>query len=185
VRPTIGAVIAVGAVVTCSVGSLCACEAVSGLNNYASGANDMPVVVEDGAGPVGSDDGGPPDASVAAEDAPTIELDASVQASDAESKPDGFVCNTMTCNGCCDSAGCHGGNSVTTCGSGGATCTDCTSRGGACNNHVCGAHIVDAGPQCTTTNVAACSKCATVLYTACCKKDGTCGCQWTGFAPCQ
>jgi hypothetical protein len=75
---------------------------------------------------------------------------------------------------------------VATCGRGGAACSNCMSQGGACNAGTCG-HMEGGSTsyQCTSSNLSACNSCAQVLYTSCCKSDHTCGCQWTGFAPCQ
>ncbi len=195
-RLIIGAALALGATVS-------ACAAVSGLNEYSSGSGSDDVSVApmpeaggddtttngDDASPPG-DDSSPPDATVPAdapgEDASTV-VDARQDRSEVvdAGSPDAYVCSAATCNGCCTANGqCSGGNSVSLCGTGGEACLNCSAQG-ACNDHVCGAPVQDSGgPQCTSTNVTACTKCAAVLYTACCK-SGSCGCQWTGFAPCQ
>jgi hypothetical protein len=107
--------------------------------------------------------------------------------SDAGLVPDGYVCGPGTCGGCCSATGdCVGGESVSTCGSGGATCQDCEGSG-ACSQGACVASPLDAGPR-PMCDVASCStgNCAGFpIQGACCKSDQTCGCQWTIFAPCR
>lgn len=105
--------------------------------------------------------------------------------SDANEIPDGYVCNTNTCGGCCDHGNCVGGQSVATCGVDGVSCKDCTSSG-ACSSGSCSTPPVEAGPppKCmvsTCTNH--CS--GAPIQGVCCKSDNTCGCQWTAFAPCN
>jgi hypothetical protein len=108
--------------------------------------------------------------------------------SDASGIPDGYVCGPETCGGCCNSSGnCAGGQSVNTCGTGGANCKDCTSSG-ACSAGACSTPVKDAAPppMCDPTSCASTNHCAGFpIQGSCCKLDDTCGCQWTAFAPCE
>ncbi len=174
-----------------------ACTAVSGLNNYSGSTGDI-------FGEGGSAEGGAGDDSTAADSpAPLDDASDDVVVNDPVDSPENAetggppvdagtdgsppLCTSSNCNGCCGSDHlCHGGSSVDTCGKSGVSCVDCTSHGGACNAGVCGTAPKDASTtyQCTSTSTSACTSCAAVLYTSCCKSDHTCGCQWTGFAPC-
>jgi hypothetical protein len=129
-------------------------------------------------------------AEAAAPDAASPDASAVVDAgapSDASEVPDGYVCGPGTCSGCCTSTGgCAGGQSVNTCGVGGASCKDCKSSG-ACSAGACSTPVKDAAPPpmcvvsvCQTTNPCA----GAPFQGVCCKSDETCGCQWTAFAPC-
>jgi hypothetical protein len=87
------------------------------------------------------------------------------------------ACGPMTCSHCCSGGVCVGGKSVTTCGTGGAECKDCTSMGGACgSNGSCTTPVPDAAPPpaCSPNQ---CNGCG-FAQRGCCKSDETCGCQW-------
>jgi hypothetical protein len=133
-----------------------------------TGADDSsPVVTE--AGDDATDDAGEPGAN-----------DTGAPA-DAEMIPDVAIdappaCGPMTCGGCCQGGMCHGGSSITTCGKGGSACSDCTSEGACSGNGTCTAPVPDAGTK--TCNPSQCVVvCIPVYQGACCKSDGTCGCQ--------
>lgn len=189
VRLILGTSLALGALVS-------ACAALSGLNNYSQGEGDASVT-----GPeAGGDDGPATDNdALLGDDAAAID-DPSGETGSAEdvrpivdARPDHSAdagrppaCAPANCNGCCLNGTCYGGGSVSTCGTGGQQCKDCTSQG-ACNAGTCGAHVADAGPSpCMGTNVSGCkNQCSgTGIYATCCKGDNTCGCQFP-FAPCN
>jgi hypothetical protein len=186
VRLIFGAALLLGATVG-------ACAAVSGLNDYSPADGDGSARETEDSGSGLGDDGqaadepeGSPGTGPSTDSGPGDE--AVVTPPITDSGRDGpLSCGPTSCSGCCDPSGiCHGGASVDTCGKAGAACADCTNNGGSCNSGTCGAAPKDASTsyQCTSTNVTACTSCSAVLYTSCCKSDHTCGCQWTGFAPC-
>jgi hypothetical protein len=96
------------------------------------------------------------------------------EAGDGDADAGKPVCSSSNCRGCCDTNGnCAGGLSNGTCGTGGENCVNCGSL--SCNGGTCSSVIPDAG-KCT---VAACdylTLCIPVYQSACCKADGTCGC---------
>jgi hypothetical protein len=101
-------------------------------------------------------------------------------ASDAGSLADAapgamLTCGPMTCANCCIGGLCVGGKSVTTCGTSGQDCKDCTNMGGACGSDgSCVTRVADAGPP-PACDPAKCGGCG--FYTrGCCKSDLTCGC---------
>lgn len=187
------------AIAACVVGTG-ACASLSGLGQYSTASGDGSVVTDDVVtppgddAPTGDDLAQQPDA-MGGDDVVDPTTDGSgetdVETPPGDARPDAPPpCNATSCNGCCVNGTCSGGNSVTTCGRNGAQCTDCTSKGGACNSGVCGTKPADSGTtttgQCTSTNVTACSPCSgTFVYNTCCKSDHTCGCQFTAFAPCS
>jgi hypothetical protein len=190
VRSIVGATLAIGACVAWTG----ACASLSGLSQYSPGIGDASFGLDDVAPPPGDDspaldEPAPlPDAGDDVIDPPDGSGPADVGAPPVDAKSDALPpCNSTTCNGCCVNGSCAGGNSVTTCGRNGVQCSDCTTHGGACNSGVCGTKPADSGSsyQCLSTNLSACTSCAAALYTSCCKSDHTCGCQWTGFAPCM
>jgi hypothetical protein len=88
------------------------------------------------------------------------------------------ACGPMTCSHCCSGGECVGGQSVTTCGTGGEACKDCTSMGGACGtNGSCTTPVKDAAPPPTCT-ASHCGGCVNGFQRGCCKSDETCGCVW-------
>jgi hypothetical protein len=88
------------------------------------------------------------------------------------------ACGPMTCSHCCSAGECVGGGSVTTCGTGGAECKDCTNMGGACgSNGSCTTSVKDAAPP-PTCSANKCGGCVASFQRGCCKSDETCGCQW-------
>jgi hypothetical protein len=105
---------------------------------------------------------------------------------DASMTPDVYVCGPGTCGGCCENGACVGGQSVDSCGSGGAKCNDCTSSGACSAAGACTTAVPDAGPP-PPCNASACSsRCALApIQGGCCKLDNTCGCQFTIFDPCM
>lgn len=127
-----------------------------------------------------------PDAADANREADAASRDATdgADASDAATPP---KCGPTTCGGCCNSATgfCAGGGSQTTCGTGGEACRDCASLGESCDQGECSASV-DSGPP-PVCNAVECnmihstpmsmSLCIPVYEGACCKTDGTCGCQ--------
>jgi hypothetical protein len=138
-------------------------------------------------GPRSSDDAGEAaETGDAGEPSDGAEPSDAARPSDASLVPDGYVCGAGTCGGCCNAEGdCVGGQSVATCGVGGAKCADCTSSG-ACSEGSCTTSLPDAGPR-PKCKYGSCpnSNCAFFpIQGACCKLDQTCGCQWTVFAPC-
>ena len=190
------AALAVGA---CVVGTV-ACASIEGLSQYSTTNNDG-AAAEDVGTPPGDDAPATDDTGEVA-DAPGSDdvvdpgdgsgtmMDGETPPADASSDAAPPPCNSTTCNGCCTNGVCSGGNSVTTCGRHGAQCSDCTSKGGACNAGACGTKPADSGTtttgQCTSSNVAGCGACSgTAIYNTCCKSDHTCGCQFTVFAPCS
>ncbi len=87
------------------------------------------------------------------------------------------ACGPMTCSHCCSAGECVGGQSVTTCGTGGADCKDCTNMGGACgSNGSCTTPVNDAAPP-PTCSANKCGGCIAFYQRGCCKSDETCGCQ--------
>ena len=137
-------------------------------------SDDVTLYIESGSTEVGvdsqvapetdaSDAGGPDDAAGLADVAP-----------DAPPPP----CGPMTCSHCCSAGMCVGGQSVATCGTGGADCKDCTSMGGACaSNGSCTTPVMDAAPP-PTCSASKCSGCVAGFQRGCCRPDQTCGCQW-------
>ena len=106
-----------------------------------------------------------------------------------DAPPDGPPppCGPETCSNCCSNNDCVGGQSVTTCGTGGAACKDCTSMGGACGtNGACMTAVPDAAPPpaCTASK---CGGCDLFYQKGCCKSDETCGCVliYVPGSPCQ
>jgi hypothetical protein len=88
------------------------------------------------------------------------------------------LCGPGNCGGCCNPAGyCAGGQSKSTCGTGGHACTDCTPAGNVCSAGACVAPAVDAAPPPPCNPMSCFVACAPVYQTSCCKSDGTCGCQ--------
>jgi hypothetical protein len=84
------------------------------------------------------------------------------------------VCSSSNCGGCCDTDGnCVGGQSNATCGTGGETCVNCGSQ--SCNGGKCSSVTPDAG-KCTASSCDYVTLCIPVYQFACCKSDGTCGC---------
>jgi hypothetical protein len=84
------------------------------------------------------------------------------------------VCSSSNCHGCCDSNGnCAGGLSNGTCGTGGENCMNCGSL--SCNAGTCSSVAPDAG-KCTASSCLSLTLCIPVYQSACCKSDGTCGC---------
>lgn len=177
-----------------------ACASLEGLSQYSTVSGDGSVITEDVGTPSG-DDAPAADDLAQVPDAPGADdvldptdgsgpTDVETPPVDARSDAAPPPCNATSCNGCCTNGVCSGGNSVTTCGRHGAQCTDCTSKGGACNSGVCGTKPADSGTstvgQCTSSNVTGCGACSgTAIYNTCCKTDHTCGCQFTIFAPCS
>ncbi len=167
-----------------------ACALIAGLNDYdghAGGSDSStPTMVpgSDAGTPVTSDDTG--STPLNGDDEPTIDADVPDVESDgyfvltgdndAMLSPDvNTKCDTTTCSGCCQDGMCVGGQSVATCGKGGATCKDCTGMGGACSSGACATKVADAGPAMTCT-VSKCPLCIPVYQSSCCKTDMTCGC---------
>jgi hypothetical protein len=142
------------------------------------------------AGDAGATDAGGGDAqgtsgTDARSDAPVEQIpDASPPPDASDARPQ---CSRSTCGGCCTAAGdCVGGQSATTCGTGGALCADCTMSGQSCNAGVCSSVAHDAGActmlSCTTLS----NLCIPVWQQPCCKMDGTCGCYITiPIGPCR
>lgn len=182
-------------------GTASACAAVSGLNMYSGSAGD------DGAA-TGKEDGGqsPPPGDDSTGDEPLADGEAAMEepgdpqetgnapdsgapGSEAGGGDASRTCSPANCNGCCQGTVCYGGHSLNTCGVAGAACVNCTSQG-ACNaNGTCGAPPKDGGGlaagKCTSTDVSSCGLCSgTFVYDTCCA-SGTCGCQFTPFAPCS
>jgi hypothetical protein len=130
-------------------------------------ANDTPLNGEAAA----TDDANEPDVGA---DGDFIITDDSTDA--ALSADVNTTCDTTSCGGCCSNGQCVGGESVATCGKGGAQCKDCTSMGGACTSNACATKAPDAGPAKTCT-ASKCSPCIPVYQSSCCKSDMTCGCK--------
>jgi len=91
-------------------------------------------------------------------------------------------CGPSSCGGCCNANGfCAGGESTTTCGTGGEACQDCGNSGQSCSQGTCSSvpPPMDAGtqPVCDVDECNSMFRCAPVYQSACCKTDGTCGCQ--------
>jgi hypothetical protein len=162
-----------------------ACGALSGISDYESvstsadaspaGSSDAPsgtVTSEPVDGGGNAEDLGT-DASAddavaddsAAPDVPDVELDAAP------------ACSPKLCGGCCQGGICHGGQSVSTCGKGGDSCSDCTSEGACSSAGTCVAPVVDAGTPKTCTTSQCTNVCIPFYQGTCCKSDGTCGCQ--------
>jgi hypothetical protein len=96
-------------------------------------------------------------------------------------------CGPSNCSNCCSNGMCVGGRSVTTCGAGGATCTDCTSKGGACgSNGACTTPAPDAAPP-PACDANKCGGCDGFYEIGCCKSDQTCGCRiyWVPGSSCN
>jgi hypothetical protein len=92
----------------------------------------------------------------------------------AEAAP---ACGPQTCAGCCESDQCVGGDSASACGLGGGTCQSCASNGLTCEKGAC-VSSPDAGPApCSLILCKTLISCLSSIDIACCKPDGTCGCQ--------
>jgi hypothetical protein len=144
----------------------------------ADGGNDLGIDEGSDAANVGADRGGN-DADVSADPIEASGQEDAGARSDADAgKP---PCASQ-CGGCCDSNGnCLGGRSTSTCGKGGARCTDCAVGGQVCNAGLCSAPPApDSGVSPMTCNRAVCftqTLCIPVYQATCCKADQTCGCQ--------
>ncbi len=105
-----------------------------------------------------------------------------IGAPDVEVAETGPPCTSKICGGCCNENGfCAGGESAQTCGTGGAPCQDCTKSAQSCSQGTCSATSppVDSSspPTCDVSQCNSMFRCAPVYQSACCKSDGTCGCQ--------
>jgi hypothetical protein len=162
VRRSVRAVFAVFAVGTL----MCACAALSGLNNYGPGdeasafADDASLseapTGQEGGSPI-SDSGAHMDAGDASQDA--VHHDAAQAA-----------CGPSNCSTCCTDAGCAPASANAACGSGGGVCDDCAAAGKVCRNGSCVQSVQ------TSCDASMCGPCP-VPATPCCKSDGGgCGC---------
>ncbi len=163
------------------------------LHDSSSASHDgsVPVVV-DASGDVGPST----DGTVSTEDDAEPDASAASDGQDAggEGLPDGTPpdgppppCSPETCSNCCSNNVCVGGQSVATCGTGGAACTDCTNMGGACgSNGACTTAVKDAAPP-PACVASSCRGCDGFYQKGCCKSDDTCGCLlvWVPGSPCQ
>ena len=93
-------------------------------------------------------------------------------------------CGPQTCSGCCEPDGCAGGLAAASCGQGGQACQSCADQGLACERGTCVSPPTDAGPSDagppSTCSLIACKTLLTCLASidiACCKPDGSCGCE--------
>jgi hypothetical protein len=184
-----------------------ACGLVAGLGDYADGLAEggpgVKVIVhpeetgtpddataigpggdEPSVGPAGDDaidsSAGEPDTAVDSGSATAV-ADASDDAQDAAA-----VCRTQ-CSGCCDPANvCHGGLSVSTCGSSGEACVDCSASGKVCSSTgTCiMSSVMEAGPP-PMCKVGNCKNSCPLLEAPCCKGDQTCGCAVLGLLLCN
>jgi len=155
-------------------------------------ADDSSIDMEEGGGGESAADGRPDGADDAGDGGG---LDAGPDAyrlPDADSGPDAPPpCAPGNCSGCCDANRiCLGGQSLTTCGTGGATCRNCASVSQSCNNGACSTVAPEAGPGCTPNpGLCAFVTICPFFYSACCKSsDGTCGCQLNSLpeaGPCR
>ena len=96
-------------------------------------------------------------------------------------------CGPLNCGGCCNANGfCAGGESTATCGTGAEACQDCASKGQTCAEGKCTSMPPpsDSGPPpaCVVETCMNMLKCIPFYQGACCKADGTCGCQ-NNFPP--
>jgi hypothetical protein len=101
----------------------------------------------------------------------------------------GPACGPQTCSGCCEPDGCAGGLAADNCGIGGQACQSCGDQGLECQKGMCVSPPNDGGPNdggsnddgpTSTCNRIACKTLLTCLASidiACCKPDGSCGCE--------
>jgi hypothetical protein len=184
-----------------------ACGVLAGLGDYAQGVGDSGVgvkiqghpeesgILDDamGTGPGGEDTSVGP-ASDDATDAGTggsedvIDTGSTQETADAgdAAQDAAALCRTQ-CSGCCDSNDvCHGGQSLATCGSGGAACVDCSTQTKVCSSagSCVKASMMEAGPppMCSVSN---CKNSCPLLMAPCCKGDQTCGCAVLGLLLCN
>lgn len=93
------------------------------------------------------------------------------------------ACSSQNCGGCCEATGCAEGLSATSCGQGGEACRNCAGQGLLCSGGACTTPPVDSGPPADSgppCSLIACKTLLTCLASidiACCKPDGTCGCE--------
>ncbi|HTB74722.1 MAG TPA: hypothetical protein VK762_15840 [Polyangiaceae bacterium] len=93
-------------------------------------------------------------------------------------------CGPQSCSGCCDGTRCADGLSATTCGQGGQACQSCADQGLLCSGGACtvppvdsGPSPPDSGPPCSLIACKTLLTCLASIDIACCKPDGTCGCE--------
>jgi hypothetical protein len=96
----------------------------------------------------------------------------------ADVAPEAAACDSTSCHGCCTAGGlCAAGGGNSACGTGGATCQDCSSSGLVCTGGACASAPVDAGDAgssgCDPTK---CSNLCVPYFIQCCKTDQSCGC---------
>ena len=182
-----------------------ACAAISGLGDYVEGVEEAGAQAagqggrpsEAGASNEGATQSGGDDAAPGPGegDATTGEVDAAddgaaaavldASADGAGGGQDAAATCRAQCGGCCDqSAVCHGGQSLATCGSGGQACQDCSTSNKVCSSAgACVASVPDAGPKpCSVGN---CTNKCPLLEAPCCKQDQTCGCALIGLVLCN
>ena len=73
--------------------------------------------------------------------------------------PDGTICNSESCSGCCEGNHCLGGNADMACGVSGQSCRSCTALDETCHRGSLRRHL-------DACNAQSCS--------GCCGQDGTC-----------
>jgi|HubBroStandDraft_1064217.scaffolds.fasta_scaffold155569_2 hypothetical protein len=134
---------------------------------------------EDGAGGEELDGGQPDDATNESPDVGTTPQEAGGTAHDAAVESGPPPCSTSTCGGCCSNGTCVGGQSAGTCGTGGIACKSCSGSTPVCSSAgACVAEPMEASaPTCTQSACATKTVCIPVYQEACCKSDGTCGCE--------
>ena len=87
-------------------------------------------------------------------------------------------CDGLSCGGCCESTGCAAGLSARSCGHGGQACQDCASQSLECSGGMCVSPPEESGPApCSLIGCKTLITCLSTIDIACCKPDGTCGCQ--------
>ena len=94
------------------------------------------------------------------------------------------ACGPQTCSGCCEPDGCAAGLAADSCGLGGQDCQSCANQGLACEMGTCLSPPSDGGPNdagpTSTCSLITCKTlltCLTSIDIACCKPDGSCGCE--------
>jgi hypothetical protein len=148
-----------------------ACGLVAGIGDYSEGRDPLDSSMTKEGGGFATD----PESDAApiepGDDGATGDGNSLVDPSDAA-----LPCGPGRCGGCCINGTCAGGGSVTTCGTGGVACVDCTSMGGACSAAGACTTPQDAAPPAMCVASACKSKCIPYVQVACCKSDQTCGC---------
>ena len=181
-----------------------ACAAIAGLGDYVEGVEESGTrasgegahpseggASNDSATATGSDDSspGPGEGDATTDDGGAGDdgeaaLDASTDAADG-GEDAAAVCRAQ-CGGCCDeSAVCHGGQSLATCGTGGEACKDCSTSNKVCSSAGACVSSAPADAGLKPCSVGNCTNKCSLLEAPCCKQDQTCGCAVLGLLLCN